>query len=370
LLPSGERRPLIDGATYPIYAGTGHLIFMRDGVILAASFDAATSRVTGPPVRLIDNVAISSLVGMPLASVSHSGALLFAPNNAGTSRLVWRMRNGAEQPLNSTPRLYRNPRLFPDQRRVVAEAGSHLWLHDIDRGSFTRVTSAATGGNSFPVLTRDGSRIVFRTLTGMKWMSTNGSDTAEPIAGSTHITDIPSAISPDGRILAFVRQGPATTGDVYVVPLDGSGPPRPIVNGAAYEGGPQFAPSGRWLAFTSDESGRSEVYVRPYPGPDRRWQVSTDGGNYPRWADNNELFYRSGNRMMVVNVSGTSELTLSPPSIVFEDRYSFAGAQSVANYDVTPDGRRFVMSKEESDSGRLNLILNWFEDLRRLAPVE
>ncbi|MGH9198617.1 MAG: hypothetical protein ACRD1T_23150, partial [Acidimicrobiia bacterium] len=119
----------------------------------------------------------------------------------------------------------------------------------------------------------------------------------------------------------------------------------------------------------SDESGRTEVYVRPYPGPDRRWLVSTQGGTHPLWSRNgSELFYRSGNKMMAVSVSTGPEIVFSPPRLLFDQRYSFT-SQTVASYDVSPDGQRFVMVKDDSDAGRLNLVLNWFDELRRLAPT-
>ncbi len=115
---------------------------------------------------------------------------------------------------------------------------------------------------------------------------------------------------------------------------------------------------------------RSEVYVRPFPGPDRKLPVSTQGGTHPRWNQNGkELFYRNGNKMMVVDVSTGPDLTLSQPRVLFEQRYAF-GAQTIANYDVSPDGQRFVMVKDESSSGRLNIILNWFEELKRLVPTK
>ena len=122
------------------------------------------------------------------------------------------------------------------------------------------------------------------------------------------------------------------------------------------------------MTYTSDESGRSEIYVRPYPGPDRRWLVSTQGGSHPLWSRNGqELFYRSANKMMAVSVATRPQIVFSPPRVLFEQRYSFSN-QSIASYDISLDGQQFVMVKNESDSGRLNLVLNWFEDVKRLAP--
>ena len=115
----------------------------------------------------------------------------------------------------------------------------------------------------------------------------------------------------------------------------------------------QFSPDGRWMVYVSNESGQFEVYLRPYPGPDRKMQVSTQGGTHPKWNRNGkELFYRVGNKMMVVDVSTSPDLTLSQPRVLFEQRYAFGSAQTIPNYDVSPDGQRFVMVKDDSASGR------------------
>jgi hypothetical protein len=154
-----------------------------------------------------------------------------------------------------------------------------------------------------------------------------------------------------------------------VVNLRGDPKPRAVVNTPAFEGGADFSPDGRWLAYASDESGQMQVYLRPFPGPDRKSPVSTQGGSSPRWSkDGKELFYRSGNRMMAVEVATDHELTLSRPQVLFEQRYAFGRTVTGANYDVAADSQRFVMVKEEAGAGRFNLVLNWTEELKRLVP--
>jgi hypothetical protein len=144
---------------------------------------------------------------------------------------------------------------------------------------------------------------------------------------------------------------------------------RPLLRTSAFESGAQFSPDGRWVAYSSDESGQMEVYVRPFPGPDRKRPVSTQGGRAVRWNPNGkELFYRTGNKTMAVSVSGNAELTFSAPRMLFEQRYAVGSSVTAANYDVSPDGERFVMVKDESGSGRLNVVLNWTEELKRLVP--
>src|SRR5262249_20795354 len=144
---------------------------------------------------------------------------------------------------------------------------------------------------------------------------------------NTSMADIPSSFSPDGETLALTRQSSAGASDVYVLSVRGDSGARPLVSSPANEGGGPFSPDGHWMAYTSDESGEAQVYVRPYPGPDRKWLVSTDGGMSVRWnSDGRELFYRNGEKMMAVDVSTSPELKLSAPRLLFEQRYAFAGS--------------------------------------------
>jgi Tol biopolymer transport system component len=184
------------------------------------------------------------------------------------------------------------------------------------------------------------------------------------------LADVPSSISPDGHTLAFIRQTAESGGDIYALSLEGDPQPHPVVKTSGYDGGGQFSPDGRWMAYASNESGQFEVYLRPYPGPDRKKQVSTQGGTHPMWNRNGkELFYRVGNKMMVVDVSTSPDLTLSQPRVLFEQRYTFGGT-TVPNYDVSPDGQRFVMVKDDSASGRVNIVLNWLEELKARVPTK
>jgi len=202
----------------------------------------------------------------------------------------------------------------------------------------------------------------------MRWIDIEGSGQSQAISGSASLADFPSSVSPDGETLAFLRQTTDSSGDVYVLNLHGETKPRALVNTPAYEGGAQFSPDGRWMTYVSDESGQLQVYVRPYPGPDRKVPVSTQGGTQPVWNRNGrELFYRDMNKMMVVDVTTSPDLVLSQPRQLFEQRYAFL-LRTLTNYDVSADGQRFVMVKDESGSGRLNVVQNWLEDLKRLVP--
>ena len=368
-LATGQRRVVIDAGSYPTYASSGHLIFFRNGGLLAAPFDPNTLETTGQAVAVLDDISLDQL-GNPIMAVSAAGLFAYVPSANSTKRLVWVSREGVEQPITETSRPYQNPRLVSDGHRIVVEvAGGDLWVQDVVRETFTRLTSGETFGNTFAVWMPNASRILFRTLTGIHWINPDGSGGSHEISG-TSVNDIPTSISPDGQTLAFVRQTLANSGDIYVMSLEGDSAPSVVVKTIAYDGGGMFSPNGRLMAYVSSESGEFQVYIRPFPGPDRKVPISTEGGTHPRWNPNGkELFYRSGNKMMVVDVSMGSDLKPSRPRVLFEQRYAFGSAQTIPNYDVSPDGQRFLMVKDDSASGRLNIVLNWLEELKRLAPT-
>jgi serine/threonine protein kinase len=365
-LPTGQRRVIVESGTFPLYAPSGHLVFFRDGALLGAPFDVDRLEVTGPVVRVLENLAVGTTMDAPFVALSNAGSLTYAPSDAGTTRLVWVSRLGVEQPITDTARRYQYPRLASDGRRTVVAAGGDLWIQDNARATLTRLTSEQTVGNAFPVWTPDGTRVLFRTLTGLYWTAADGSGHPQAISGSLS-GDLPCSVSPDGDTFAFMRQNAQTSRDIYVLSLRGDSRPRPVVNTPAYDGGAQFSPDGQWMTYASDESGQMQVYIRPFPGPDRRWQVSAQGGTQPSWSrDGKEIFYRIGNKMMVVDVSAGVDLRLSQPRQLFEQRYVFQNI-SLANYDVSPDSQRFVMVKDDAGSGRLNVVLNWTEELKRLT---
>ena len=160
--------------------------------------------------------------------------------------------------------------------------------------------------------------------------------------------------------------------DIWVAPLDGQGEPELFLKTPFSEASPQFSPDGRWMAYTSDQSGEEEVYVRPFPGPGGRWQISTEGGNSPRWSrDGSELFYRSENWVVAVSVSAEGEsFRAGKPQRLFEGPYLSPGGVSEA-FEVTPDGQRFILLRpSEQEAGSYNdvtFIFNWFEEIRQLT---
>jgi dipeptidyl aminopeptidase/acylaminoacyl peptidase len=374
-LETGQRQVLIQGGSDPRYVPTGHLLYVRGGSLMAVAFDAVRLQVSGQPVPIIANV-MQSLDGAAQFAISATGRSLVyvAGSGQGAERsLVWVDRHGVPQPLAAPPRAYDTPRLSPDGRTVIVTIEGErdsLWLYDVSAGSWRQLTSE--GANSSPLWTPDGTRVTFSsTRTGpanLFWKRIDGG-ADERLTTAAHL-QVPLSWSPDGRTLAFLEHDTVTARDVWTLALDGAGAPRPLLHSPANESGAVFSRDGRWLAYVSDESGGSEVYVTPFPGADRELRVSTDGGIEPVWGpDGGELFYRAGERMMTARVITTSGFRALSPTVLFEGAYERGHSQ--ANFDVDRDGTRFLMVRaieRESLTRELQVVQEWFDELIRRVP--
>jgi Tol biopolymer transport system component/tRNA A-37 threonylcarbamoyl transferase component Bud32 len=356
-LDSGERRLVLPDATLPLLGPGGYLFFYRNGQLLAVPFDASTLAPSGPPIQALENVP-DIAIGAPIADVSATGVLVYAPSSA-LRQLVWVSRQGVDEPVTETPRSYINPRLSPDGTRIVVQAGA-IWVHDLRRNSFELVATINTEGNAFPMWLPDGRRVMHRSGVGLRVQGTDSGGVGVTLPGTTEF-DYPASMTADGRSLLFLRSSAASNFDIFVSPFDDLNKAVPLVRSPAYEGGARLSPDGKWVVYVSNESGRNEIYVRSFSGPDRRRQVSTEGGTQPTWnANSREIFYRIGDRMMAVGVQTTADdIMLSPPQKLFERVYAYGAGITIANYDVTADGQRFLMVKDEATAGRLRMILNW-----------
>ena len=375
-LNGGPRRTLVQGGTNPHYVPSGHIVYSTAGTLMAVPFDLETGTVTGAGVPVLDGVA-QSPIGAAQFSASASGSLVFVPGALRTSNraLVWLDRQGKETPLPLPHRAYWSPRLSPDGRRIAVgiEGSTHdVWVSEVGRDTLTRLTFGSD--NYLPVWTHDGKQIAFQSNRNGPWrifwapVDRNGS--AEQIVGGND-TPIPSSFSSDGQMLAYFKMSPTTSADLWLVSLSGQRTTRPFLQTPAVEIAPDVSPSGGWIAYQSNESGRDEVYVQRFPDGGRLQQVTTSGGMFPRWSrDGRELFYWTGVALGVVAIESGPEFKYSNARELFKT--SFAVVAPTAPYDVTPDGQRFVFVRDDGlqlGPAQFNFVQGWLQELTRRVPV-
>ena len=378
-IETSKRTNLIPGGTQPRYASSGHLVYAQGGDLMAVPFDPQRLRITGASVPVAEGVLQSLSSGVAHYSISATGSLVYVSGSvqANQSRLVWVDRNGVDQPLAAPAHSYQHPRLSPDGRRVavgIADQESQVWMYELSREALTRLTFEGTV-NGNPEWTPDGKRIAFYSnkegTQNLFWQLADGSGGLERLTTSDH-TQASMSVSPDGQLLTFLDVGPATGFDIWVLRLSDH-KAQPFLRTRFNESAPRFSPDGHWLAYFSDESGRYEIYVQPYPGPGGKWQISTEGGTEPVWNRNGrELFYRSGNKMMGVEIATQPSFTAGKPKVLFEGPY-LPTPLTYPNYDVSPDGQRFLMLKpvEQAQTAltQINVVMNWFEELKQKVPT-
>ena len=377
----GERRVLAQGASSGRYVSSGYLVYNRDGAqnLMALPFDLGRLQVTGgPAVTLAEQVWEGGAEGAQFA-VSDAGTMAYVPSHAHRyeRRLAWVDREGKVEPLPAAPRPYYDPRISPNGEQVAVsseESTERVWTYNFARATLTPLTAAGVSSQA-PAWMPDGARVVYRgTREGSRnlfWRAANGSDQEERLTTSENL-QTPVSVSPDGKRVAYAAVDPVLGYDIWVMPLDGARTPEVFLKTSAIETNPHFSPDGHWLAYVSDESGRNEVYVQPYPGPGGKWTISTNGGNEPVWSrDARELFYRNGDAVMSVPI--TFQPTFSPgvPRLLFRSDFEPTGT-GTSGYDVSLDGRRFLMitpSEPEPLATQVSVVINWFEELRRLVPT-
>jgi Tol biopolymer transport system component len=380
-LDTGEWHVLFEDAADARYIPTGHLVFLRQGTLMAVRFDLAKMEAIGQPVALLENVmqalrltAVNHTGGGQLG-ISDTGSLIYAPGGVPplpNNSLVWVDQRGIEQPAAALQFPFSAPRLSPDGQRVAYTAESQVYVYDLGRGTNSRLTDEGRAVRT--IWTPDGKRLLFSwgrsAANNLFWQPYDGSSPMERLTTSEHGQQ-PGSWSSDGKTLAF--EDAEDTGDDIAFLDVRSGRVTPFLNSKYAEWYPEFSPDGLWMAYASDESGRQEIYVRPFPGPGMKQQVSSDGGSEPLWARNGkQLFYRRLDQVWVVDVRTDGGLT-GKPRLLFE-KPGYSRSYPIRSWDLSLDGQRFLMVRFENRKPtpvtEMTLVLNWFEELKRLVPAK
>ena len=371
-----SRRLINVGNSIVAFASPGYLLFRREATLMAQAFDPDKLYLSGEPFPVAEQVGYDVASFQSFFSVSQTGVLVYSSGSTGKTQLTWIDRAGKEVGLVDQPRSFVRPSLSPDGKRVVVDgvdlqANRDVWIIELASGNQTRFTFDP-GTDIFPIWSPDGSRIVFASdregPRNLYQKSASGAGKEELLL-KTGLNTFPMDWSADGKFILYIVSDPKTKLDTWVLPLFGDQKPFPFLQTEANERNARFSPNGRWLAYTSDESGINQIYALSFPDPGGKRQVSTNGGYHVAWRrDGKEFFYISSDKkMMAVDVETDGPtFEVGTPKALFEVRVpSFNSAQ--AQFAVAQDGQKFLVANTagEITSAPINVVLNWTADLKR-----
>jgi dipeptidyl aminopeptidase/acylaminoacyl peptidase len=391
-LKTGQWKVVQRGGYSGRYLPSGHLVYIHQSTLFAVGFDLDRLEVRGTPAPLVENVAGNDIVGAGQFDVARNGTLVYLSGKSSTVTfpVAWMDSTGKTQPLLAAPGLHFAPRFSPDGKRLALAVGApgagDIQIYDWQRDTMTRLTFTQT--NLCPVWTPDGKHIVFlsRPPNSIRWIRADGAGESQLLLeGNGELR--PYSFSPDGKRLAFSESAVDTSFDLWTLPLEVSDPERPkpgkpelFLRTPFNETEPAFSPDGRWIAYTSSESGSNEVYVRPggTPSGSGKWQISTGGGSHPIWSrDGQELFYETlDNRIMAATYAAKGDsFAADKPRPWSNTQIMDLFGTGIWNLDLSPDGKRFAViprpeaTGEQRSSVHVTVLLNFFDELRRRVPV-
>jgi Tol biopolymer transport system component/tRNA A-37 threonylcarbamoyl transferase component Bud32 len=398
---SGQRTVVHQGGYFGRYLASGHVVYVHEGVLFALPVAGSQLKPQGGPVPVLQDVASTTTSGAGQFDVSRNGVFVYRSGKAGPQ--IWSLVGLEESaggskmsPILVRPGAYYTPRFSPDGKRLAlgieSENGVDISVYDLQNDVLSRLTFNG-GTTAYPVWTPDGRHIAFYSRTGnrarIEWVRSDGAGGVQPLIGvfgrQLGNASAPYSLSPDSRRLAYYDQGPRSQFEIWILPLDLTDPDHPkpgeperFAPSQANELHPALSPDGRWMAYTSDESGLYEVYVRPFPEPTAggKWEISSGGGQAPVWSrDGKNLFFETlDNRIAVAGYTVKGDTFLASKPLIWSDKqiYKPTGDE---NFDVAPDGRRIaaMMAQlsigESGGSEHVTFLLNFFNELRRRAPI-
>jgi len=353
-----------------MYAPPGYLLFTRESTLLAQRFNAERLELSGEAVPVAEGIPLDGGNRLSAFSVSNSGALTFRTGGSAATQLTWFDRNGKQVGVAGLPGNYTTPALSPDEKYVAvtrADAQSDIWILELARNAFSRFTFSPAA-DADPVWSLDGKMIAFRSLRdgpAIYQKPSSGAGQEELVVRVPGLNAL-NHWSPDGKYLLFFATNAKTGTDIGVVPLTGERKIQWVIQSEFNDFETNFSPDGRWLAYSSIETGRYEVYVQPFPANGSRWQVSTTGGRQPSWRrDGKELFYATDDRKLyAVDVRTGPAFQVSTPKLLFEMRTNTINQRN--SYAPSADGQRFLVNTlVEGASSGITVVLNWTEALKR-----
>jgi len=365
---TGERFTIYEGASFARYVPSGHLLLGREGYLFGAPFDIDSLKLLDEPVPVLENVRGSRSSGIVHASIAEGGTLAYIEGERTTRRyrMVWRMPDGTDEPLAAPVSGYLNPAISPDGTRIaVAIEGDRtydIWIYEIVSGLRTKLTSE--GDNGGAVWSRDGEWIAYHSArtgsTRMFVQSLAGLSPAREVYGIEGWKHFPQDFSPDGQSLLVESSDPDAARDILRVRLDGVPRPEAVVEGPANESSANYSPDGKWIVYTSDESGQLEIYVRPIEAGSGHAQISVDGGRSPRWATNGWVYYVWRDRILAAEIETTPRFSIVNRKVVTTGAIPDVDG---TYYDVSDDGKRLLLvlrgDDVESRPHRVRIVAGW-----------